>query len=191
MTGRTHDLAAFTALTIIAATQPLPEMSLATALVAVSANMLGGLAPDIDQPSAEMWDKVRAGSVIGRIIAPFLGGHRYISHSVIGIILFGFISHFLFNLAKSVILVNMEIVWQAFMIGFLSHLLMDAFTREGIPLLFPIPFKFGFPPFRFLRMKTSGILEKYVVFPGLLFLNGFIFYSSYGKFLDFFKHHMK
>lgn len=52
MTGRTHDLAAFTALTIAIATTPIPHMSLATAIVAFSANMIGGLAPDIDQPTA-------------------------------------------------------------------------------------------------------------------------------------------
>ena len=52
MTGRTHDLAAFTALTYVVATQPLPEMKLSTVLVALSANFIGGLGPDIDQPTA-------------------------------------------------------------------------------------------------------------------------------------------
>ncbi len=56
MTGRTHDLAAFTALTLVIAQGNTPQMSLATAIVAFSANMLGGLAPDIDQPTAKFWN---------------------------------------------------------------------------------------------------------------------------------------
>ena len=43
MTGRTHDLAAFTALGFIVLTQPLPQMTLATGLVAVLANLVGNL----------------------------------------------------------------------------------------------------------------------------------------------------
>lgn len=46
MTGRTHDLAAFTELSYIVFTNPLPHITLATALFAFSANMIGGLAPN-------------------------------------------------------------------------------------------------------------------------------------------------
>lgn len=187
MTGRTHDLAAFTALAYVVATQPIPQMTLASAFAAFSANMIGGLAPDIDQPTAALWQRIRAGSLLGRIIKPMLGGHRYISHSIIGIFIFGFVVSLILKHLRSVILVDMDIVWWGFMIGFLSHLFMDLFTREGIPLLFPIPLRFGIPPFKFLRIKTSGVVEKSFVFPMLLLADVYLVYLHYAKFFDFFK----
>ncbi|HLD01890.1 MAG TPA: hypothetical protein VJC10_03345, partial [Patescibacteria group bacterium] len=70
MTGRTHDLAAFTALTYVVVTHPLQEISLATALVAFTANMVGGLAPDLDQPTANLYRRVRAGNLVSKLISP-------------------------------------------------------------------------------------------------------------------------
>jgi len=185
MTGRTHDLAAFTALTITMAMIPLEKMTLATALVAFSANMIGGLAPDIDQPTGTLWNRMRGGSIISRMISPMLGGHRFISHSVIGVILFGWVLKLALGLASSVLLVDMKIVWWTFMIGFVSHLFMDMLSRDGVPWLFPIPLHFGIPPFRALRMKTGGLLEKSVIFPGLIFLNVYVVYANYDKFVKF------
>jgi membrane-bound metal-dependent hydrolase YbcI (DUF457 family) len=60
-----------------------------------------------------------------------------------------------------------HIVWWAFMIGVASHLFMDMFTKEGVPLLLPIPVKFGIPPLKALRLTTGKIGEK-VLFLGLL-----------------------
>ncbi len=191
MTGRTHDLAAFTALTYVVATQPLPEMKLSTVLVALSANFIGGLAPDIDQPTADLWNRLPAGGVWGRVFYKFLGGHRFISHSLLGVFLFGFLLDFLLNAMSSVVLVDMNIVWWSFMIGFVSHLLMDMLTRDGVPWLFPIPIHFGIPPFRALRMKTGGFLEKSVIFPGLLFTNVAIFYFYYDRFLEIIRYFIK
>lgn len=187
MTGRTHDLAAFTALTVVMATEPLHKMTFATALVAFSANMIGGLAPDIDQPTAALWRRMRAGSVIGRLVQPLLGGHRLISHSIIGLFLFGIFTRFLLDQMKAVLIVDMNVVWWSFMIGFVSHLIADTFTKEGVPWLFPIPFSFGFPPFRFMRFKAGGLVEKSFVFPMLLITNIVLFYYNYEKFLEFVK----
>ena len=192
MTGRTHDLAAFTALSYTVATQSLPDhISLATALVAISANFVGGLAPDIDQSTATLWGRIRGGSIFGRLLAPLFGGHRFISHSIIGIFLFGFGAKFLLQMMSGVLIVDMDIVWWAFMIGFISHLVMDTISRDGVPWLFPIPIRFGFPPFRFLRMKTGGLLEKTFIFPGLIILNIWIYYHYYGRFLEIIKGYIK
>ena len=147
MTGRTHDLAAFTALSYVVATQSLQPVSLATGIVSIMATLVGGLTPDIDQPTADLWHKFPAGSLIGRILHPLLGGHRYISHSIVGVILLGWFSKLLLGKIGQVLLVDINIVWTAFMIGYVSHLIMDSFTQEGVPWLFPIPFRFGFPPF--------------------------------------------
>lgn len=188
MTGRTHDLAAFTALSYALVSIPLDNISLATALVAFSANMVGGLAPDLDQPTSRIWHEIRGGSILGRVISPLLGGHRFLSHSIIGLVLGGIIAKALLSMLASVVLVDMQVVWWAFMIGVISHVIMDFFTHEGVPLLFPIPFKFGFPPLSFLRMKTGGIVEKAFVFPVLIFINAYLYYTNYQTILLFLRH---
>ena len=191
MTGRTHDLTAFTALSYIAATHPIQNITLGTLFVAFTANLIGGLAPDIDQPTADLWHRIPAGSIVGRLLSPLLGGHRLLSHSIVGIFLFGIILRYGLYLMNSVVLVDMNVVWWAFMIGFVSHLVADTFTREGVPWLFPIPIKLGIPPFRFMRIKTGGFIEKLIIFPGLIFANGYIYYSHYSKFVDLFRHHIR
>jgi inner membrane protein len=190
MTGRTHDLAAFTALNLVIATQPIAPVSLPTVLVAFTANFIGGLAPDLDQPTAKLWGNMRGGSFISRLITPLLGGHRFISHSLLGVVLFGVISSYLLKLMNSFLLVDMRVVWWAFMIGFVSHLIMDTFTKEGVPWLFPLPFKLGMPPLRVLRVKTGGLIEKYLIFPGLLLFNGYLFYSHYSYYVAIIKHYI-
>lgn len=185
MTGRTHDLAAFTALSYVLVTSPPEKISLATALVAFSANLIGGLAPDLDQEQANLWRRIRAGSILGKIISPLFGGHRFISHSLLGIILVGIVVEILLEIIGTVLLVDMNIVWWSFMIGFLSHILIDSFTKEGVPLFFPLPYRLGFPPLSFLRIKTGGLTEKSFVFPLLIFINGYLYYTNYHTILEF------
>ncbi len=191
MTGRTHDAIALTCIIYIAAvTSPAP-ISLATVLVAIGANLTGGIAPDIDQPTAHLWQSFPEGSIIGRIISPLLGGHRLISHSFIGIILFGIGLNILLTWAKTFLLVNMQIVWWSFMIGYISHLVADTFTHEGVPWLFPISIRFGLPPIKSLRIKTGGLIEKLIIFPGFVCLQVYLIYTHYGKFLDYIHKYIK
>lgn len=183
MTGRTHDLAAFASLSYIVAIQPPEHIALSTALVALSANFIGGLAPDIDQPTADLWHRLPAGGIFGKLLYPLLGGHRFISHSIFGIFLFGTGLKILLGSMSHILLVDMDVVWWAFMIGYVSHLVMDTVTREGVPWFFPVGIKIGIPPFKVLRMKTGGIIEKAIIFPGLLIATGYIYWANYGKFL--------
>ena len=191
MVGRTHDLAAFAALSAVVAYQPLHEMSLATVVAALGANFIGGLTPDLDQPTADLWRRLPAGSIWGRLLSPILGGHRMIAHSLLGIFLFSTGLRAFLTAISQIVLVDMNIVWWSFMIGFLSHIIMDAFTRDGVPLLFPLPWKFGFPPVKSLRVKAGGMFEKSVVFPGLMALTAWLYYSHYAKFLDFLRYFIK
>lgn len=191
MTGRTHDLAAFTAINFIIATQPMGSMTLATAFVAFSANMIGGLTPDIDQPTGALWHKMTLGTLFGKFISPLFGGHRFISHSILGLVLFGVISKLFLLLISGVLIVDMNIVWWAFMIGVASHLITDSFTHDGVPWLFPIPIHLGIPPIKALRFHTGGIIEKGVVFPGFLLVNMYIFYTYHNHIIEFLKHGIK
>lgn len=170
MTARTHDLAAITALGIVALMVHVPALTLSTLLIALLANQIGGITPDIDQPTAPFWRNLPVAGFFGRLIDKMLGGHRFLTHSLIGVALFGFLAKalliFLHPIMKST---DTYIVWWAFIIGMLSHLVMDTLTKEGVPWLLPIPVKFGFPPIRALRITTGKKLES------LLFLLLLIF----------------
>jgi inner membrane protein len=187
MTGRTHDLAAFTALTVYIAFQSTPQMTIATAVTAFGANMIGGLLPDIDDETSDVWDKIRGGSIISRIIHPLLGHHRMISHSILGMLTIGFLINFVLISIQKIIIVDINVIFWSIMIGYFSHLIMDSFTIEGVPWFFPIPIRLGIPPFKFLRVKTGGIAEKFLVFPGLIILNGYLIYAYYPHFQNFIK----
>ncbi len=192
MTGRTHDLAAFTALGLVVVTHPLPKITLATALVAFTANMLGGIAPDVDQPTAPFWRNLPIGGMFGKFFGKLLGGHRFLSHSVLGFFIFGVLWSILLKILKpSFPNLDMDIIWWAFMIGFASHLIMDTFSKEGVPWLLPIPVKFGIPPIRALRMTTGGLIEKFILFPGLLVVNVIIYKIYYVKLLIFLHQYIK
>lgn len=184
MTSRTHDLTAFVALNLVILYYPLPGFSLGTAIAALIACFIGGLIPDLDKPTSEIWHKIPAGSILGRLLQPFLGAHRHLSHSILGFGLINLLVKYLLNLAGKTILVNMEVVWLAFAIGYISHILIDSLTSEGIPVFFPIPFHIGFPPIKALRIKTGGKIEKYIVFPGLLIIIFYLFINFYPNYLS-------
>jgi inner membrane protein len=168
--ARTHDLAAITGLVaVVIVMSPLPPMSLATIIAAIFANQLGGIAPDIDQPTAPFWRNLPIGGLFGKFFGRMLGGHRFLTHSLLGLALMGFLTHWLLTFLHPIIPnVQIDLVWWAFMIGMISHLVMDSFTKEGVPWLLPIPVKFGFPPLRRLRITTGKTLEKFVVLPLLV-----------------------
>lgn len=187
MTGRTHDLAAFTALNIAFIVSAQLDISVGTFIGAIGANMIGGLLPDIDDATADIWDKVRWGNILSKFIRPLMGGHRMISHSILGMWIFGQLLKLVLGAFSSVILVDMDIVWWATMIGYFSHLVADSLTIEGVPWLFPIPIRFGFPPMKWARVKTGAIIEKAIVFPGLLFFNCYVVYLNYPMYLEFFR----
>jgi inner membrane protein len=192
MTGRTHDLAAFTALVVVLLCLPhFPVMSLPTAITAFGANFVGGLFPDIDQPTSDLWDNFRLGPYVGKVVCKFLGGHRHISHSLIGLGLIGFSSKLFLQLLSPIILIDMKPVWYSFMIGVISHLIMDLPTKEGLPLLWPLRWKFGIPPLRLLRMESGKFMEKVVVFPILLLITGYLLYSHQIQFVEFFHQYIK
>lgn len=174
MISRTHDLAAITALGIVMVSMPsLQPLNLATMFVAILANLIGGIAPDIDQPTAPFWRNLPIGGVVGRIIDKLLGGHRFLTHSLLGLGLFGWLSWLLLEFLHPIMpAIDNWIVWAAFMIGMVSHLVMDSFTKEGVPWLLPVPIKFGFPPVRRLRITTGKAIENFIVLPGLVLLSG-------------------
>ncbi len=191
MTARTHDLGAITALGFVIMIVPLQTITLSTAIIGLLANQLGGIAPDIDQPTAPFWRNLPSGSFFGRIVDKMLGGHRFLSHSLIGIALFGFLSNLLLHFLQPIMPhVDIMIVWYAFLIGMISHVVLDTFTKEGVPWLLPIPLKIGIPPIKRFRITTGKHVEFLVVFPALLILDIWLFYSHYNSIIQFMKLHL-
>lgn len=180
MTARTHDLAAIVALGGVLWLHPIGQVTLATALVAIFANQVGGIAPDIDQPTAPFWRNLPIGGLIGRIIDFGLGGHRFLSHSLLGVGIFGVLTYALLHIIQPIMPhVNVGYVWWAFMIGFVSHLVMDTFTKEGVPWFLPVPVHLGLPPIKSLRVTTGKFVEKGIVFPAMLGLTLWFCVSHY------------
>lgn len=164
---------------------PLPQLSLATIISALLANQLGGIAPDIDQPTAPFWRNLPVGSIFGKFFGKMLGGHRFLTHSIIGLVLMGFLVHWLLVFLQPIIpTVQIDIVWWAFMIGMISHLIMDSFTKEGVPWLLPIPIKFGFPPLRKFRITTGKGIENFIVLPLMVGILIVLCISFYPDLLD-------
>jgi inner membrane protein len=191
MTARTHDLAAITLLSVVFLVRPEQTLTLSTAIVALLANLIGGVTPDIDQPTAPLWRNLPIGKYVGRIFDNFTGGHRFLTHSIIGLALFGFAAHWLLAFLHPIMPgVNADLVWRAFMLGMLSHLIMDSFTKEGVPWLLPIPVKFGFPPLKRLRITTGKNAERWMVFPGLLAFNALFYTANYQHILDILRRHI-
>lgn len=190
MTARTHDLAAITALGLVANVQSVRTISVATALLVLLFNQIGGIFPDIDQPTAPLWRNLPIGKLFGKAFDKLLGGHRFLTHSLIGVALFGWLFHWFFHLLNLLISkMDAHLVWWAFMIGLLSHLFMDLFTKEGVPLFLPLPLKVGLPPLKSLRITTGKLAEK-LVFAAILLVDIWYCASHYARLADIF-HHIK
>lgn len=188
MTSRTHDLAAFSAWGYIILAQPVRTVTLATALAALLANQIGGIAPDIDQPTAPLWRNLPLAKIFGKTFDKLLGGHRFFTHSLLGVAAFSYLALGLLNLLHPIMPhVSVHIVWWAFVVGILSHLVLDTFTKEGVPWLLPIPIKFGIPPIKAWRITTGKIVEK-ALFVAIIILD--IWYASkhYTQLVKIFHH---
>lgn len=90
---------------------------------ALAAALLGSLLPDIDHPQSWAGRKMRVISVPLSLVV----GHRGITHSLLAVA------------GAIALLAIMGTGWMAapVVIGYLSHLMADALTPSGVPLLWP------------------------------------------------------
>jgi membrane-bound metal-dependent hydrolase YbcI (DUF457 family) len=106
-------------------------------------------------------------------------------------VLTAFLSRFILQVLAPIILIDMNIVWWCFMIGVVSHFILDIPTKEGLPLLWPWQYKFGIPPFRSLRIEAGGVVERFIAFPGMLLLSGYLLYHNQARMLTFLHHFVR
>jgi membrane-bound metal-dependent hydrolase YbcI (DUF457 family) len=185
MTGKTHQLIGLTAATgIILAHYPELKITWSAAATVITGSFFGSLAPDIDQPTANIWDAIPLGKLFGKVTARALGGHRHISHSFIGVLLFSFLITWLaHNLPPNWFFVS-DLLIKSFIIGYVAHLLADSFTIEGVPLFWPLDITFGIPPapFEGVRIVTGKWFENLVIFPGVVLVLLFIVVDNLPRF---------
>lgn len=187
MTSRTHDIFAFASLVTVAASYPPNSLNIITVVSSSIGCIVGSLLPDIDQASNKLWDLLPGGNLVGKIFRKLFLGHRTISHSFLGIFLVNKLLWWLLPKILNPGFVNVEIVYYSMMIGFVSHILIDAFTEEGLPLFFPIKWRVGFPPIASWRIKTGKWFEKYIVFPGAVFYTFFFIIKNQEKIVNILK----
>lgn len=168
MISRTHDVGAVALLLTTAVWLELGQLSTTTIIACLIANQVGALLPDIDQASNQLWDLLPADKFLGRFLNKLFGSHRTLSHSILGVFIVYQVNLWLLPKLFNKEFINPIIVFWALIIGYLSHLFLDMLTEDGIPLLFPIKWKFGFPPIKKLRIKSGKWFEKFVVFPLIL-----------------------
>jgi inner membrane protein len=184
MTNRTHDAIAFASLSTIAAIYPPENLNLLTLVGSVVACDIGAMLPDIDDAGNKLWDLLPQGKSVAKILRRIFYKHRTLTHSLFG--LFGVYKFFQWLLPKFLNpnFVNPNIIIVSLMIGYISHLIGDALTKEGLPLLFPLKISFGFPPVKKMRVRTGKWFENFVVFPSVwVYLLWFIS-SNQGRFLQ-------
>ena len=142
---------------------------------------LGALAPDIDNARSTVG---RRAGVISKGIQ-HVAGHRTIFHSLFGLILVGVLIwatqdalglalyHLGFTTAGEaisggigpggVLTAGREVAFVAFLLGYLLHIIADGLTYGGVPLFWPNPYRFGFPPERRWRFRSGSRMEVVVV----------------------------
>ncbi len=172
MTDKTHQIIGLTAATAtFVVFHPGDDLSWGIAGTILFGSFVGSILPDIDQPTSGFWDAVPLGDYLGKIVPKTLGGHRNLSHSILGIILFYLLFNWLVQtFLKSGTFIDQSILMESFLAGFVAHLAADSITVQGIPLFWPMGRNMGFPPrpFHGARILTGKWFENLVVFPGTI-----------------------
>jgi membrane-bound metal-dependent hydrolase YbcI (DUF457 family) len=146
-----------------------PPLGAQVALACVVAALLGSVAPDLDKPRA-LWQRA--------ILMPLAQGHRHLSHSLVGLALFAAVTALALGPLGRTLHLPVAPLWLSAVTGYLTHLVLDSLTVEGVPWLYPLPWYFGFPPFRSIRIRTGSLLEEFAVLPALLIASGLIWYHA-------------
>lgn len=169
--GTTHQLIALISAFWILTLYPTSVGPIVGTL-AIIAVMVGALTPDLDQPTANIWRRMLGGRAIGNIFQAFSGGHRHMTHSLLGILAIGWAARWVaLHLIHPDFAGPALFVWTAFMIGYISHPIADTFTDQGVPWLWPLHIQIKIPPGpEELRVTTESLVERIIVRGGILII---------------------
>lgn len=167
MTARTHDAFAFASLITVATFYPPTSLNLLTVFTALIGNIIGALIPDMDQASNRLWDLLPAGDKLAKVFRRVFIKHRTLSHSILGAFLIYKGLQWLLPKILNSAFVDQRIVLASIMVGYLSHLLADSLTKEGLPIFFPLKLNLGLPPLKAFRITTGKWVEKVLILPAV------------------------
>lgn len=167
MTGRTHDAIAFASIVTVGAFYPPESINLLTLIGAVIAADIGATVPDMDGGANRLWHLLPAGEKTGKVLRRIFYKHRTLSHSILGTFAVYKFLEWLLPKFLNPEFIDPQLILISVMVGYISHLLADSMTEEGLPLLFPLKITFGIPPIKSLRIKTGKWFENFVVYPGV------------------------
>ena len=128
---------------------------------------IGALIPDMDGGGNNLWHLLPAGEKTGRILKGIFYKHRTVTHSLLGVFLIYKLFFWLLPKFLNPAYLNPQLILIAIMVGYISHLVADGLTEEGIPLFWPLKINFGFPPIKSWRIKTGKWFENFVVYPAI------------------------
>jgi inner membrane protein len=175
MLGVTHQLIALASALWILALYPV-TLGPVVGFLAMIAVMIGALVPDIDQPTANIWRRLLVGRALGNIFQAFSGGHRHLTHSFLGIVGIGWLLNWLIHtFINPIILPEAIVLWNAFMIGYISHPIADTLTDKGVPWLYPLRIHVKIPPGpNSVRVTTGSFVETVLVRSALVIIIAFL-----------------
>lgn len=167
MTGKTHQIIGITAGLGWYLTKVPANYNPATLAAVVVGAHIGALLPDADQSAGDIYNSLPFGHSVGKVTSKIGLGHRNITHSLLGVVIIGFLFYKLFFIFPSYWGIDTNILFTSFMIGYVAHLVSDALTVEGIPIFYPYHKMLGFPPkpLDALRIETGHWFENLVIFP--------------------------
>lgn len=152
MTGKTHMAGGIAASMAIAQTVSYDPMVLA------AAGMMGALLPDLCHGGSKIGRKA---PVLSKLIN-ILFGHRTFTHSLL----------FLFLIQAGLgLFVPYPAVNAGITAGIASHLLLDAATKKGIRLLYPLDVAVRLP----ITVRTGGVAEKGIL---TILILGIIYFAQ-------------
>ncbi len=145
----------------------------------------GALLPDIDNARSTLG--IKLGWVSKEI--QHIAGHRTIFHSIIGLVLGSLLAIGLQQLViylltqhgfvtPALYIRGSYLVFLAVLFGCVMHIAADGLTEGGVPLLWPNPKRFGFPPDPQWRFRT-GTWPEFVIVWGFMILVGVCIWQSY------------
>lgn len=143
MNGTTHKIGGFVSGVIMATTV---NVTVPFLLVGMTGGIVGSLIPDIDEPKSIVGKKVRMLSKGVKTIF----GHRGIIHTPVFLAIIFFLMFACKEVIAPVYLPYADLFIWSFTAGYISHLLLDMFTPQGIMILYPLS------SFRFSLMSLKG-----------------------------------
>jgi membrane-bound metal-dependent hydrolase YbcI (DUF457 family) len=144
----------------------------------------GALLPDIDNAHSTLGHKF--GWISKEI--QHLAGHRTLFHSLLGLLIGSLMAIGLEQLAAYLLvqrgyiipaqfITASHLIFIAVLFGCIMHIAADAMTEGGVPLLWPIRKRFGFPPNPRWRFRTGAWPEFVIVWSFMILVSVGIYQS--------------